>query len=70
MPSGIVKWYSDSKGFGFIEPDDGTADVFVHSSALGDELPERLDGVRVSFELIPSPKRSGKLCASEVRLSS
>lgn len=66
---GKVKWFSDSKGFGFIETDDGTPDVFVHASALGDDLPEKLDGVRVSFDRVPSPKRLGQFCADAVTLA-
>jgi CspA family cold shock protein len=69
MATGTVKWFNDTKNFGFIEPDDGSADVFCHGSALGDDLPERLEGERVSFELIPSPKRTGQFCADKVRLA-
>jgi CspA family cold shock protein len=69
MNIGTIKWFNDVKGFGFIEQDDGGADTFVHHSALSHDLPDKLDGVRVSFDLIPSPKRSGQFCAANVTLS-
>jgi CspA family cold shock protein len=65
---GDIKWFSDVKKYGFISPDDGGPDIFVHESALGD-LPEILDGVRVQFDVVPSTKKSGQVCASNVNLA-
>jgi len=53
MSSGTVKFFNQSKGFGFITPDDGSKDVFVHANALNDEINE---GDKVEFEVVESPK--------------
>ena len=55
--TGTVKWFSRVKGFGFIAPDQGTMDVFVHySSILGDGFRNLMEGQRVEFTLEQSPK--------------
>ena len=53
MKEGVVKFFNHSKGFGFIKPDDGSADVFVHSSGLIDEI---RDNDRVEFEVTEGRK--------------
>ncbi len=57
MATGTVKWFSDAKGFGFIEPDEGGADVFAHFSAIAmDGFRTLKQGSRVSFEVTAGPK--------------
>ncbi|MES3001801.1 MAG: cold-shock protein [Pseudomonadota bacterium] len=57
MAAGTVKWFNDAKGFGFIEPDGGGADVFAHFSAIEMEGFKTLkQGSRVTFELTEGPK--------------
>ena len=54
---GTVKWFNDSKGFGFIRPDDGTDDLFAHFSAIDmDGFKTLKEGQRVSFEIGQGPK--------------
>lgn len=63
MAKGTVKWFNDQKGFGFIQPDDGSKDVFVHISAVERAgLRSLTEGQKVSFEL-ETDKRSGKTSA-------
>lgn len=51
VPEGTVKWFNATKGFGFVTPDDGTPDVFVHFSAIeGSGYRELTEGQRVQFE--------------------
>jgi cold shock protein len=57
MATGAVKWFSPEKGFGFITPDDGSADVFVHFSAISGEGYRNLDeGAKVEYEVTQGPK--------------
>jgi CspA family cold shock protein len=67
MPTGKVKMFNEQRGFGFIRPDDGGADIFFHVSALreGDEITE---GNAVSFETGPDLK-TGKIKAISVDLT-
>lgn len=57
VPRGNVKWFSDQKGYGFITPEDGSKDVFVHYSALsGDGFKSLKEGQAVEFETTQGPK--------------
>ena len=57
MAEGTVKWFNDSKGFGFITPDDGSEDLFAHfSSITGDGYKSLKEGQRVTFEVTDGPK--------------
>ena len=57
MPTGTVKWFSDDKGFGFITPDEGGRDLFVHFSGVsGDGYRSLAEGAKVSYEEEAGPK--------------
>jgi CspA family cold shock protein len=65
MPNGTVKWFNATKGYGFISPDDGGKDVFVHISAVQQSGMEGLtDNQKVSFEMTEG--RDGRLMASDI----
>jgi cold shock protein len=66
MATGTVKWFNSTKGFGFIQPDDGSADVFVHISAVERAGLRGLnDGQKISYELVRD-NRSGKMSADQL----
>ena len=57
MPVGVVKWFSEKKGYGFISPDGGEKDVFVHTTGIKGTGRQNLqEGERVAFEIIEGPK--------------
>ena len=67
MQNGTVKWFNGQKGFGFIQPDDGGADVFVHISAVERAgLGSLTEGQKLSFEL-ERDRKSGKMSAGQLQ---
>jgi len=65
MATGTVKWFNPTKGFGFIEPEDGGADVFVHISAVERAGMSSLnEGQKITFEVMPG--RDGKKSAENL----
>ncbi len=68
MPTGTVKWFNPAKRFGFIEPDDGSVDVFVHLSAVEEAgLSILTEGQRVEYEVVSKP--DGKTAAGNLKLA-
>ena len=66
MPSGTVKWFNATKGYGFIQPDGGTKDVFVHISAVERAgLSDLREGAKVTYDIVPN---KGKESAENLKL--
>jgi CspA family cold shock protein len=67
MTTGTVKFYNETKGFGFIAPEDGSKDVFVHATALERAgMRSLVEGQKVSFET-EADRRSGKIAVSNIQ---
>ncbi len=68
MPTGTVKWFNPAKGYGFIGPDNGSVDVFVHISAVEEAgLSILTDGQKVEYEVVSKP--DGKTAARNLKLA-
>ena len=67
MNTGTVKWFNSQKGFGFIQPENGSKDVFVHISAVERAGMDTLnEGQKVSFDVV-ADRRTGKVAAENLR---
>ncbi len=67
MSTGTVKWFNETKGFGFIQPDDGSKDVFVHISAVERAgMRNLIEGQKLSYE-IENDRRTGKQSARNLQ---
>ncbi len=68
MSTGTVKWFNPTTRFGFIEPDDGSVDIFVHISAVAEAgLSILTEGQKVEYEVVPKP--DGKTAAGNLKLA-
>jgi CspA family cold shock protein len=68
MPTGTVKWFNSAKGYGFIQPDDGSRDAFVHISAVERAgLSNLREGQKVQYDIVPG--RDGKSSAENLIVS-
>ncbi|AJD44981.1 cold shock protein CspA 10 (plasmid) [Rhizobium gallicum bv. gallicum R602sp] len=68
MPTGTVKFFNQTKGFGFIQPDDGSTDTFVHISAVQRSgLTNLSEGQKISYEIVED-RRSGKSSAENLKV--
>lgn len=68
MATGIVKWFNAQKGYGFIQPNDGARDVFVHATALERAgIATLAEGQKVSFDVVND--RGGKMAAENLQVS-
>jgi CspA family cold shock protein len=66
MATGTVKWFNATKGFGFIQPDDGSGDVFVHISAVERAgMRDLKDGQKIKYEIVQD-RRTGKSSADQL----
>ncbi len=68
--NGKVKWFNETKGFGFISNDDGSGDVFVHCSSIQSDSDYKTlaEGQKVTYDVEPDPKDSRKMRAINVRI--
>jgi CspA family cold shock protein len=67
MATGTVKWFNEAKGFGFIQPDAGGPDVFIHISAVERAgIPDLNEGQKIAYEIV-ADKRTGKSSADNLK---
>ena len=68
MPTGVVKWFDEKKGFGFIKPDNGSADRYMHASGLREKgtFDALQEGEHVEFEMGPDPRNPDQERAIDV----